>query len=173
MIANLFCVAGYSRRIWLRHMLHCFTRCCSSLRQEQLETSQTDDLRATSSTSADVWVPYVQKAVLYIGKYLLIPDEKKWILEALKWHSRQQINKTGTTVKLELLFLADFPKSGLLDLCPVCVSVYPTHQLLNASINLYETWCVCHGNWFRLNGVLHKSLPSICVSVCVSPIVAR
>jgi hypothetical protein len=41
-------------------------------------------------------------------------------------------------------------------------------QLLNAWTNLYETWHVYHGNWAHLGGVLHKSLPSVCVSVCVS-----
>jgi hypothetical protein len=39
---------------------------------------------------------------------------------------------------------------------------------LNAWTNLYETWYVCHGTWAHLNGVLHKSAPSVCVSVCVS-----
>jgi hypothetical protein len=50
-----------------------------------------------------------------------------------------------------------------------CVWVCP-HKFLNAWANLYETWYVrvCHGNWTHLNGVLHKSLPSVCVSVCVS-----
>jgi hypothetical protein len=45
---------------------------------------------------------------------------------------------------------------------------------LNAWTNLYETWYAYHGTWAHLNGVLHKSLPSVCVSVCVFPlIVAR
>jgi hypothetical protein len=39
--------------------------------------------------------------------------------------------------------------------------------------SLYETWYVCHGIWAHLNGVLNKSQSSVCVSVCVSPIVAR
>jgi hypothetical protein len=39
---------------------------------------------------------------------------------------------------------------------------------LNAWTNLYETWYVCHGTWAHLNGVLHKSLPSVCMSLCVS-----
>jgi hypothetical protein len=44
------------------------------------------------------------------------------------------------------LYLAYFPKVGLCDLHPVCVSVYPTyHRLLNASTNLYETWYAYHG----------------------------
>jgi hypothetical protein len=41
---------------------------------------------------------------------------------------------------------------------------------LNAWTNLYETRHVYHATWARLNGVLHKSLPSVCVSVFVSPI---
>jgi hypothetical protein len=39
---------------------------------------------------------------------------------------------------------------------------------LNAWTNLYETWYVYHGTWAHLNGVFHKSLPSVCVPVCVS-----
>jgi hypothetical protein len=35
--------------------------------------------------------------------------------------------------------------------------------------SLYETWYVHHGTWAHLNGVLHKSLSSVCVSECVSP----
>jgi hypothetical protein len=55
---------------------------------------------------------------------------------------------------------------------PYCVSVYPPYQLLNAWTNISETWYVYHGTWAHLNGVLHKSLPSVCVPACVSPIVA-
>jgi hypothetical protein len=53
------------------------------------------------------------------------------------------------------------------------------HQLLSAWTNFYETWYVYHGTRVRLSGLLHKwhtgwlegyikSIPSICVSVCVS-----
>jgi hypothetical protein len=48
----------------------------------------------------------------------------------------------------------------------VCISPY---QLLNAWINLYKTWYVYHGTWAYLNGLIKKSLRT----VCVSPIVAR
>jgi hypothetical protein len=41
-------------------------------------------------------------------------------------------------------------------------------QLLNAWTNRYETLYVYHGTWAHLNSVVHKSLPSVCVSVCVS-----
>jgi hypothetical protein len=51
-----------------------------------------------------------------------------------------------------------------------CVSPY---QLLNSWTNLDETWYVCHGTYTHLNGVLHKSLPSVCVSVCVSLVGTR
>jgi hypothetical protein len=47
----------------------------------------------------------------------------------------------------------------------VCVSSY---QLLNALTSLYETWYVYHGTLAHLTYVLHKSLPSVFVSVCVS-----
>jgi hypothetical protein len=51
----------------------------------------------------------------------------------------------------------------------VCLSLYPPYQILNAWTNLYETWYVYHGTWAHFNGVLHKSLQSVCVSICVSP----
>jgi hypothetical protein len=58
--------------------------------------------------------------------------------------------------------------------CPyVHVSISRLYHLLNALTNLYETWYVYHGTWAHLNGILHKSLPLVCVSLCVSPIVAR
>jgi hypothetical protein len=41
---------------------------------------------------------------------------------------------------------------------------------LNSWTSLYEIWYVYHGTWAYLNDVLHKSLPSVCVSVCVSPL---
>jgi hypothetical protein len=51
----------------------------------------------------------------------------------------------------------------------VCLFI-PLCQLLNAWTSLYETWYirVYHGNWTHLSGVLHKSLPSVYVSACVS-----
>jgi hypothetical protein len=42
------------------------------------------------------------------------------------------------------------------------------HQFLNAWTNFYETWYVYHGISSHPNGVLNKSLPSVCVPVCVS-----
>jgi hypothetical protein len=39
---------------------------------------------------------------------------------------------------------------------------------LNAWTKLYKTWYVYHGTWAHLNCVLHKSLPPVCVSGCVS-----
>jgi hypothetical protein len=65
-------------------------------------------------------------------------------------------------------FSAYFPKLRLCDLHPVCLSVIPPHQILNGLTDLYETWYVYHGNWANLNGVLHKCLTSVCMSVCVS-----
>jgi hypothetical protein len=77
-----------------------------------------------------------------------------------------------------LNFLAYFPyfekmKVGLWYHHAVCVSVNPPCQLLNAWTNLYETWYIYHGTWAHLNGILHKSLPSICVCMCIPPTVAR
>jgi hypothetical protein len=52
-----------------------------------------------------------------------------------------------------------------------CLFVYVIpHQLLNAWTILHETWYIYHGTWSHLNCILHKSFPSVCVSVrvCVS-----
>jgi hypothetical protein len=46
--------------------------------------------------------------------------------------------------------------------CCLCTLPY---QRLNGLINLYETVYVYHGTWAHLNGVLHKSLPSVCAIV--------
>jgi hypothetical protein len=54
-----------------------------------------------------------------------------------------------------------------------CLSVYPPYQLLKAWVSFYETWYVYHGTWAHLKCLLHKFLPSVCVSICVFPIVAR
>jgi hypothetical protein len=59
--------------------------------------------------------------------------------------------------------------AGLWDNDAVCVSVNLPYQILNAWTNLYETWHVHHGTWAHLNVVLHKFLPSVSVSECVSP----
>jgi hypothetical protein len=54
--------------------------------------------------------------------------------------------------------------------CCLCVCVSFRYQLLNAWTNLYETWYtrIYHGTWAPLSGALLKSLPSVCVSVCMS-----
>jgi hypothetical protein len=58
----------------------------------------------------------------------------------------------------------------MLSLSCLCVSVSPasSFECLN---QFYETWYVYHGTWAPLSDILHKSLPSVCVSVCVSPVV--
>jgi hypothetical protein len=43
------------------------------------------------------------------------------------------------------------------------------YQLLNVRTSLYETLYVYHSTWFHLSGVLHKSFPSVCVSICIYP----
>jgi hypothetical protein len=50
----------------------------------------------------------------------------------------------------------------------LCVCVYPPYQILNAWTNIYETWNVYHCTWTHLTVELHKSLPTICKSTCVS-----
>jgi hypothetical protein len=53
------------------------------------------------------------------------------------------------------------------------VSVNPPYKLLNAGSNVYGICYVYHDALVHLNDVLHKSLPSVSVSVCVPLIVAR
>jgi hypothetical protein len=50
----------------------------------------------------------------------------------------------------------------------VCLRI-PLHYLLHPRTNLYEAWYMYHGTRVHLNVVLHKSFPSVCVSVWVSP----
>jgi hypothetical protein len=71
-------------------------------------------------------------------------------------------------VHIFLAYFLYFDKIGLCDHPAACVSVYPP-------INFWmpDTWYVYHDTWAHLNGVLHKSLPSVCVSVCVPLIIAR
>jgi hypothetical protein len=71
-------------------------------------------------------------------------------------------------ILLNLLSLFWKIKVGLCDLHVVCVSVYP---LLSISEWLNQPFScrVYHAIWIHINGVLHKSRPSIYVSVCVSP----
>jgi hypothetical protein len=59
------------------------------------------------------------------------------------------------------LFWTYFPKVSLCDLYAVYMTAYLLLSILNASINL------C-GNWVHLRGLLRKSLPSVCVSLCLS-----
>jgi hypothetical protein len=57
-------------------------------------------------------------------------------------------------------------KVRLCDHQAFCVS---HHQLFNGWTILYETWYVYHDTRANLNDVLHKSLPSVCMSLCASP----
>jgi hypothetical protein len=52
------------------------------------------------------------------------------------------------------------------------VSVKPPNQVLSTLTYIYETWYIYYGTQANLNGVLHKSLPSVCVLACVAPIAA-
>jgi hypothetical protein len=63
------------------------------------------------------------------------------------------------------MFLSSFPKVCLYDLHYVCV-LSSLIDFVNVWTNLYETWYVYRGSWTHLGNVLHKSLPSVCVSVC-------
>jgi hypothetical protein len=52
--------------------------------------------------------------------------------------------------------------------CSLCLRISPlplTFECLNQSL---QTWFVYLGTWAHHNGVLHKSLPSVCVSVCMA-----
>jgi hypothetical protein len=96
--------------------------------------------------------------------------EKSLLKQAVqkKWDFFYEVNM----VRLSLSFLTHFPcfekmKVGLCDLHAVCLWIPPplTFEWQNQSL-----WNMVHiyGTWAYLNGVLHKSLPSVCVSVCVS-----
>jgi hypothetical protein len=52
-------------------------------------------------------------------------------------------------------------------LLSVCLHVYSPYQILNAWTSLYVTWHAYHDTWAHLNGVLRKSLPSLCVSMFI------
>jgi hypothetical protein len=67
-----------------------------------------------------------------------------------------------TFVIFSLLSLFWKMKVGLYDLHAVCVSVKPSLLIFERPLYVY------HGTWAHLNSVLHKSFPSVCVSVCAS-----
>jgi hypothetical protein len=77
-------------------------------------------------------------------------------------HNCSQLHRQSTSS-------AYFPNVGLCNFRPVCMSVYAfppsTVECLNQS--LWNLVCI-HGNWAHLNGILHKSCPTVCVSVCIS-----
>jgi hypothetical protein len=54
-------------------------------------------------------------------------------------------------------------KVGLWDHVAGCVSVYSPINIWMRWTNLYETWYVYDGTWAHLNGLIKKSLPSVCV----------
>jgi hypothetical protein len=54
---------------------------------------------------------------------------------------------------------------------PCCLWIPPILLIFECLKQSYETWYACHGTCAHLNGVLHKSLPSICM--CITPTVAR
>jgi hypothetical protein len=66
-------------------------------------------------------------------------------------------------VLFSLLPYFEYKKESLCGLCFVCLN--SPCQLINAWTNLNEIWCIYHGTWVYLNGVFHKSLISVCVSV--------
>jgi hypothetical protein len=71
---------------------------------------------------------------------------------------------------ITFLSLAYYPKVSLYDLHAVCVSVnHPSVLTSEYIINFYETWYVYYETWANLNGVLHKSLPSVFVCLYVYP----
>jgi hypothetical protein len=68
-------------------------------------------------------------------------------------------------------FLSYFPyfekiNISLCDHHAICVFLLLTSECLKKK--LCEIWYVYHDTWTHLNGILHKSLPSIFASVCVS-----
>jgi hypothetical protein len=83
-----------------------------------------------------------------------------------------QINPVHTTpsyLRSILAYISYFEKNKIVlwDRIAVCLWI-PTLLIFNGWISLYETWYVHHGTRVHLNGLIKKSLPSVCVSVCVS-----
>jgi hypothetical protein len=60
-------------------------------------------------------------------------------------------------------YMPYFYNVGLSDLHAVSVSVNTPVNVKMPESRLYETRYVYHGNRADLNGVFHKSLPSVCV----------
>jgi hypothetical protein len=59
-------------------------------------------------------------------------------------------------------------KLGLWDhICYLCLCKLSSPLAFEWLNQFYETWYVYHGTWAHLSGVLHKSLPSVCVSICI------
>jgi hypothetical protein len=71
------------------------------------------------------------------------------------------------TIIIIILSLFKKIKVGFWDHHAVCVRAF---QFFNAWTNPCEFWYVYHGTWGLLNrvGLIHKSLPSVCVSECLS-----
>jgi hypothetical protein len=62
--------------------------------------------------------------------------------------------------------LSLFSKIKIGEITMLPVSVYPLHyQLFNAGTSLNETWYIYHDTLVHFNGVFHKSLPLVCVSI--------
>jgi hypothetical protein len=65
-------------------------------------------------------------------------------------------------------------KRGLWRYLAVCLSVYPPLSTFECLNQFFSGTCyVYHGTCAFLIIVLHKSLPSVCVSMCIPIIVAR
>jgi hypothetical protein len=65
------------------------------------------------------------------------------------------------------LFLVSLPKACLCNHHALCVSLHYPYRLLNVWTNLYETMYVYHGTRAHLSSVIDKSLPSVCVYMCI------
>jgi hypothetical protein len=49
-------------------------------------------------------------------------------------------------------------------MCLVCLRI-PYIKFWTPEVSLYETWYIYHDTWAYLNGLLHKSLPLMCLHV--------
>jgi hypothetical protein len=52
--------------------------------------------------------------------------------------------------------------------CCLCLWNNPINFWMPESIFMKLGMYIYHGTWAHLNGVLHKSLPSVCASICIS-----
>jgi hypothetical protein len=157
-----------------------------SFQAHDLKLGRFNKISYTTSTirtrQVDVWGIFLACIRELQGSNLSqVPDYPDWICYDISLSLEENFKKRQSHTSrgpafISLLIVHDNPASlayfpyfekmkvGLCDLHAVCVS--PSPKLWNGWTGLHETWY--HGTWAHLNGLLHKSAPSVHVSICVS-----